>query len=199
MADTAPFLYTPLAAACTTLQPLQAVFKQPTWVLSMGLSAEARASASGTSHPCNTYCSRCTSPAKKCRDVAQTLCAGLSLVCLLQVGCHILLLASEAPFLTCLVSLPMQGLPRVRKPFHFSYLPPRDTGLIPPPPFIFPGYMVIFLAILVLWDLPESSTYSVRIVPHVDVFLMYLWERMRSISFYSAVMMWLLTFPLEAS
>ena len=41
--------------------------------------------------------------------------------------------------------------------------------------------MVIFLAALVVWDfLPAFSRYSVRIFPHVDVFLMYLWEEVSS-------------------
>ena len=59
--------------------------------------------------------------------------------------------------------------------FLLSQLPPRDVGpaLIPYllVPFVLLDYMRIFLTALVEWDLLEVfSGYSVRTVPHVDVF-----------------------------
>ena len=38
--------------------------------------------------------------------------------------------------------------------------------------------------------LPISSWFSVRIIPHVDVFLMYLWDEVSSTSFYSPILIW---------
>lgn len=59
--------------------------------------------------------------------------------------------------------------------FLLSQLPPRDVGPLLIPyllvPFVLLGYMGIFLTALVEWDLLEVfSGYSVRTVPHVDVF-----------------------------
>ena len=78
--------------------------------------------------------------------------------------------------------------------FPLSRLPPRGAGPLPIPPlllfpFILPRYMGIFLAALVVWDLLQAfSRYSVRTVPHVDVFLMYLWEEVSSTSLYSTIL-----------
>lgn len=45
---------------------------------------------------------------------------------------------------------------------------PQDSS---PAPFILPGYMAVFLAVLVLWDILSAfSRYSVRVFPCVDVF-----------------------------
>ena len=70
--------------------------------------------------------------------------------------------------------------------FPLSQFPTRDAPIpIPflPFPFLLPGYMGIFLAALVVWDLLQAfSRYSVRIVLHVDVFLMYLWKELSSTS-----------------
>ena len=47
--------------------------------------------------------------------------------------------------------------------------------------FVLPGYMEIFLGFSEVWGLmPAFSRYSVRIIPQVDVFLMYLWKEVRS-------------------
>ncbi|XP_032330253.1 transmembrane protein 255A isoform X5 [Camelus ferus] len=62
--------------------------------------------------------SRRASWAEECSEVAWTLCAGLSLFCLLQTGCCILLRASEAPFLSWLNSPLVKGLPRDLKPLY---------------------------------------------------------------------------------
>ena len=48
--------------------------------------------------------------------------------------------------------------------------------------FVLPGNVVILLVILALWDLPAFSKYSVTIVLHGDVFLMYLWKEVGSMS-----------------
>ena len=56
-------------------------------------------------------------------------------------------------------------------------------------PFILLCYIVIFLVALVVWSLlPVFSGYSVWIVPHVVIFLMYLWEEVSSTSFFSAIL-----------
>lgn len=72
--------------------------------------------------------------------------------------------------------------------FPLSQLPPRGARPIPIPLFslfVLPSYMAIFLAPLIVWNfLPAFSRYSMRIVPHIDVFL-----RERSFtSFYSAIL-----------
>ena len=123
-----------------------------------------------------------------------TVCAGLSLFCLPQTGFCTLLWASEAPFLSWLISLLARGLLRVQEPFlFFSSLP----GLQSCPsssiffffPFILPGYEEIVLVLWGVWGLLlVFSRCSVRIVPFVDVFLMYLWEEVRSMSFYSSIL-----------
>lgn len=68
--------------------------------------------------------------------------------------------------------LPVEGGFQDEGTFPLSQLPPRVAGLIPFFFFFFflyfilLGYMVIFLVILVSWDLlPAFSSYSVRIVP----------------------------------
>ena len=63
-------------------------------------------------HPAPACTSRCESWGGECREVARTLCAGLSLFSLLQADCCTLLWASEAPFLSQLISLLVKGLPR---------------------------------------------------------------------------------------
>ena len=46
-----------------------------------------------------------------------------------------------------------------------------------------------FLALSEVWDcLPAFNRYSVRIIPRVDVCLMYLWEEVSSLSYYSAIL-----------
>ena len=108
-----------LVAACTTLQPLQAVSMQPTPVLSSGLSSEALVSAPNRLAHQQTCIS-----GWGMHQGAWTIYAGLSLFCLLQTHCCALLWVSEAPFLSRLISLLVKGLPRVREPFFFyCFLP----------------------------------------------------------------------------
>ena len=103
-------------------------------------------------HPALKHTSRCVSWAGECKEVARTLCAILSLFCRLQTSCCTFLWAIDAPFLSWLISLPVQQLPSVRALFLFhSSLP----GVQIPSRFLFfsfilPGYMVIFLVILAL-------------------------------------------------
>ena len=48
-----------------------------------------------------------------------------------------------------------------------------------------------FFFFFVFWDPPPAfSRYFVRIIPHVDVFLMYLWDEVSSTSFYSPILIW---------
>ena len=86
-----------------------------------------------------------------------------------EADCCALFWASEVPFLTQLISQLLKEVSRMKKPFLFhSSLP----GMLISSHFSFflyfilLGYMVIFLVILVSWDLlPAFSSYSVRIVP----------------------------------
>lgn len=72
----------------------------------------------------------------------------VSLFCLLEPSCHILLWDPKASHLSQLISQPMKGVPRVRQNFLF------DSSLLPSR-FLFsfillPSYMMIFLAILLV-------------------------------------------------
>ena len=132
------------------------------------------------------------SQAGECREVARTICTDL---CLLQSVCCTLLWVSEAPFLAWLISQLVKGVPSVRERFLFHSSLPRAQVLSHFLFFFFfltfipSSYMVIFLVTLVVWDLlPTFSIYSVRIGLFVDVFLMYLWEEVSSMSFYSTVL-----------
>lgn len=80
-----------------------------------------------------------------------------------------------------------RGLPGWENFSSFT-VPTRGTGPVSIPfffffsSFILPGYLVVFLAFLVVWDLsPALSRYSMRTVAHMYVFLMYLWEEMSSV------------------
>ena len=60
---------------------------------------------------------------------------------------------------------------------HFRYFPLIFSTLL--------KSVVIMLATVVVWDpLSPFSRYSMRTVSHVNVFVMYLWEQVSSISFY---------------
>ena len=76
--------------------------------------------------------------------------------------------------------LSSKGISQGEGTFPFPQLAPRGAGPIQIPFFFFfflsfvlhKSYVVIFLAILVIWDSPVFSRYSVRIVICVGVFLM---------------------------
>ena len=82
------------------------------------------------------------------KTVAQIICVGLSLSCLPQTSFCTLLSASEARFMTQLISLPLRGLSRVWKPLlSFGSLPGAQVQshflyfffLV-----VLPGYIEIF-------------------------------------------------------
>ena len=108
----------PPAAALPHSSPFR-LSAQPTPVLSPGLSSNARVSAPGL----RPY-QQMLILGWECRAVTRTICAGFSLFCLPQTSCSAFLQASEAPFLSQLITAPEKGLPRVREPFLFhSFLP----------------------------------------------------------------------------
>ena len=125
--------------------------------------------------------SRQASRAGECWSAA-ILCVGISPPCPLHpCGCA-LLHGSEASPLRPPQSLPAKGLPSVWKPFLLhSSLP-----LVRVPSLFFCLCIFFFLLptqvcgeFLAFWEvwglLPVFSRCSVGVVPHVDVFLMYLW------------------------
>ena len=112
----------------------------------------------------------------KCNELAKSsLLVSLCLSCLLQAGCCTLLWASK---LRCLIWFPShwRRLPGWGKEEPFPCTATSQGHRSHPDFFYFPiiprSSMVIFLAALVAWHLlPAFSGYSVRTVPHVDVFL----------------------------
>ena len=141
--------------------------------------------------PCPLRMSTRVSCAGECSKVARTIWA--TWFCLPQVGGCTLPWASEAPYLSQLISQPVKGAPRVRELFFFHSSHPGAKVLSQLIPFFFffffasfilPGYLVDFLAFLIVWDLsPALSRYSMRTVTHIHVFLMYLWEEMSAVSY----------------
>ena len=106
-----------------------------------------------------------------CRS-APTDRAGLSLLCPLHT-CHHALRLRRSPSVST-------DLPASKETFPLSQLPPRATGpvLIPSSLFFFCLTQLHgdFLALLEVWGpLSAFSRCSVRIIPHVDAFLTYLW------------------------
>lgn len=73
----------------------------------------------------------------------------VSLFCLQQTSCCACLQASEAPFLSWLISLQVKGLPRLREPFLFHSSVPRAQVLSQ---FIFvSSYLVMWRSFSQLW------------------------------------------------
>ena len=133
----------------------------------------------------SVFCERAASQAGECWS-APILCAGISLLCPLHPCCYTLLHGSETlpsahplfipcpcqwrGFLVCgnfsSFTAPSQRC-RSRpysfvSVFSFFFCPTQVRG--------------VFLAFWEVWGLlPVFSWCSVRVVPHVDVFLMYLW------------------------
>lgn len=108
----------------------------------------------GFQYPAPAHTNRLLSQAGECRKVARSLCSGLCLFCLLQDGCCTLLRASESPFLFQLMSLPVKRLPRVREPLFFPSSFPAyklPFQFLFSFSFILAGYVVIFIAIWVLY------------------------------------------------
>ena len=128
-----------LSCSHTRLQPLQAVFTQPTPVLSLGLISEAWASAPSPNPHQQMHISGWGVQG------GGTDCAGLCPFWLLKTGCCILLWGSEA--LSQLISLLVRGLPRVREPFS-QLLPRREV-----PSWFLSHFLFFFflLSYLVTW------------------------------------------------
>lgn len=96
-------------------------------------------------------------------------------------------------FPSVLSDLPaVERVPRVREPFLFYSSLPGVQRSHPDSFFLFPAHPTWLCSdgvVLVVWDLPPTfSRYSVRIVPHVNVFFMYLWEEVTTMSFCSAIL-----------
>ena len=99
--------------------------------------------------------------------------------------------AEERRAVAWLILLSSEGASQSVGTFSLSQLPPRGTSPVPIPFFSFalPSCVEILLAILGVGDiLPAFSRYFVRIVPDVDVFLLYLWAEVSSLPFYSAIL-----------
>ena len=119
MADLASILHASPAAAQATLQSFWAVSTQLTsvfpWICWL---------KHGLQHPAPIHTSRHMSPDDECKEVAKTVCAGLSLFCLPELTWCTLLWASAAPYLSQLTSWPVRGLHILRGTFFFySSLP----------------------------------------------------------------------------
>ena len=104
------------------------------------------------------------------------LCWSLSIL-LLQVGCCTLLWATEVPYLSWLISQLVKGVPRVTELYSFT-TSSQDCRFHPNCfcccCLALPGYVVIFLGALVVWDLPVFNRHFVKIFPCIDVFLVFL-------------------------
>ena len=145
-------------------------------------------------HPAHP--SGCMPQAEDSRVVALTTGGVLPLLWLLPTSCCALLWGSEAPVLSQPTSLPVRRLPGVQESFLFHSPLPR----VQDPSWFLSAFVVLFLisrtqlhgdflALSVVWSfLPALSRYSVRIIPCVDVFLMYLWKKLDFISYYSAIL-----------
>ena len=125
-----------------------------------------------------------------------TICAVFSLLWLPPTGCSALLWGSEAPLLSQPTFLKVKGFPRCR---NLSSSPALSQGhSLWPNSFVVVVVVLIFfhawlhgdfLGPSVVWGpLPVFSRYSVRIVLHIDVFLIYLWEKVSFMSYYSAIL-----------
>ena len=174
------------------LLSLQFVSSQPTTVPSLSLLSKPH-----NLDPAHNCTIRHTFQAGVCRAVTWAICVGLTLSCLPHTVCCILLQAPEAPFLFQTVSPPVRGLLWVQEPLLSFSFPPRVAGPILTFLFLFfsllslilPSCIGVCLVLLgVQGPLLVFSRFSVRIVPFVDVFLMYLWEEVNSTSSYSTIL-----------
>ena len=129
------------------------------------------------------------------RVLAESLCAGFSVSpAASQRVCSPLSLWS---FLSVLADLPTgEGAAQGEGTFPLHSFFPRDKScpdscLCFHPIWSYGDLSCIFFFFFVFWDPPPAfSKYFVRIIPHVDVFLMYLWDEVSSTSFYSPILIW---------
>ena len=129
-----------------------------------------------------------------CRVAARTMSTVLTLSCLPQTGYCIPLRFPEGLFLSQLISPLWAGLFWVQEPLFTFSSPP---GVLVPScflfsfflPFILCSYVGIFLVLLGVRGLPlVFSRCSVKFIPFVDVFLIYLWGEVNFTSSYSAIL-----------
>ena len=145
-------------------------------------------------HPAPLLTRRHATQAGVSRAVAQTICLSLTLSCFPETCCYIPLWSPEVSFLSQLISPPWRGFSECR---NLSSPSPLHQGCWSLPisyflfflSFILPSCVGIFFVLLGVWGLLlVFSRCSVRIVPFVDVFLMYLWGEVNSISSYSSIL-----------
>ena len=113
--------------------------------------------------------------------------------CLPQTCCCSLLLGSETPLPSRLISPPVERFSRVQEPFLLHSSLPGAQTLSPfflfLFPFVLPNYMEVFLS---FWMPEVFCQHSVAVlcksVPLVDVFSMFLWENVNSTSYSSAIL-----------
>ena len=180
-----------LLASCGTLAPFRLRSRSQPQSSPWDLT-KARASAPSSRPPRRV--NRQASWAGGCWS-ALILCAGISLLCPPHPCCCSLLCGSEPLPLRHPQSPPAKWFPSVWKPFllHSSLPLVQVLSLffLSVFSFLFCPTQVRgeFLAFWEVWGLlPAFSRCSVGVVPHVDVFLMYLWEEVSSMSFYSTVL-----------
>lgn len=123
-------------------------------------------------HPAAVHKSRCASGAGECSEVAKTFCAGLCLFC-----CCTLLWATEALYLSWLISQLVRGVLRVRKPlfFHHSLSGLRVSSKLLLLLLFGPIWLCGDLSsALVVWDLPVFNRHFVKTFPCINIFLVFL-------------------------
>ena len=109
------------------------------------------------------------------------LCAEFSPFCLLCTCCCTPFWGSEAPHIPAL-----EEVSKCAATFLPSQLPPQGSDPILIPLSVFFFFFLFLLPYSAMWRLaclfevwgfqPAFSRYSIGVVPHADVFLMYLWE-----------------------
>lgn len=134
-----------------TLQSPWAVSVQPALVPLLGFAGWSLSFSPGLYTWLRVFC------AGECNKAARTICA---MVLPSTGGWLHSPWAFKAPYLSQLISQPLKGAPRVRELFFF-HSSTRGTGPVSIPFFFFlfhlPGYLVVFLAFLVVWDLSPST------------------------------------------
>lgn len=122
------------------------------------------------------------SRARECKVAVQNLCTNHPLFCLLQTECCSLILGSEDPFCPGWSSHWWGDFPECG---NTSFFTASSLGCRTHPDFflfvflfVLPRYMEVSLPIQkCVWVLPVFTSYSVWIVPLVDTFLIFLWEK----------------------
>ena len=179
----------------TTLQPLCVVSEQPAQVISPGLSSKPQVSAPSP-HLCHWMC---VSGWDMQGGGPDHPCGSRSVLPATDQLLHFPL--SLWSFLSILPYHPTGwGSFPEREKFTFVQLPLRGTSPVLLPPFFsftWPGYVEIFIILPGIWGLLlVFSRCPLRIVPSVDVFLMWLWEEVSS-TFNSTIFIRTLSFILD--